>query len=43
MANEASTDASTPSGLKLHTGGCHCGAIRYEVELDASRGGRCNC
>lgn len=26
-----------------HTGGCHCGAIRFEVTLDASQGSRCNC
>ena len=27
-----------------HTGGCHCGKVRFEVELDASKGGsRCNC
>lgn len=26
-----------------HSGGCHCGAVRYEVVLDASNGGRCNC
>src|SRR4051812_42640380 len=31
------------AGVKLHTGGCHCGAVRYRVELDASRGSRCNC
>jgi len=24
-------------------GGCHCGAIRYAVELDPSRGTMCNC
>lgn len=29
--------------IKRHSGGCHCGAIRFEVSVDASRGGRCNC
>jgi hypothetical protein len=39
------TDA-TPSAQKTttkHTGGCHCGAVRFEVELEAVHGGRCNC
>ncbi len=32
------------SATKKHTGGCHCGKVRFEVELDASKGGsRCNC
>jgi hypothetical protein len=26
-----------------HAGGCHCGAVRFEVELDASTGTMCNC
>ena len=26
-----------------HTGSCHCGTVRFEVELDASSAGRCNC
>jgi hypothetical protein len=28
---------------KRHTGGCHCGAVRFEVTVDATHGGRCNC
>ncbi len=26
-----------------HTGSCHCGAVKFEVELDTSKGSRCNC
>ena len=30
--------------LKIYHGGCHCGDIRYSVDLDLSRGTmRCNC
>jgi hypothetical protein len=28
---------------KLHTGGCHCGAVRYQAMIDTSQGARCNC
>jgi hypothetical protein len=29
---------------KKHTGGCHCGAVRFAVELDLAAGGTmCNC
>jgi hypothetical protein len=31
------------SEAKKHTGSCHCGAVRFEVEVDATRGSRCNC
>jgi len=33
---------STESVSK-HRGGCHCGAVRFEVEVDSSKGGMCNC
>jgi len=26
-----------------HTGSCHCKAVRIEIVVDATRGGRCNC
>ena len=34
------TPTTTP---RKHTGGCHCGAVRFEVEIDASAGTICNC
>ena len=29
--------------MALHTGGCHCGAVRYEVDGDLSSVIECNC
>ena len=28
---------------KKHPGSCHCGAVKFEVVVDAGAGGRCNC
>jgi len=43
MSNPTASEALPVNGPKLHTGGCHCGAGRYQVEIDASHGSRCNC
>ena len=29
--------------MSKHTGGCHCGKVRFEAELDISKGLACNC
>ncbi len=29
--------------MSKHLGGCHCGAVRFEVELDLENASECNC
>jgi hypothetical protein len=41
--SRAKTASIRPSGL-AHQGGCHCGAVRFEVTLEPGfKGSRCNC
>ena len=42
-SNSEARSATSPVGPKLHSGGCHCGAVRYQVTIDTQQGGRCNC
>jgi hypothetical protein len=42
--NENTKDhPAKPNATRRHSGGCHCGAVRFEVVVDASAGSKCNC
>jgi hypothetical protein len=34
---------ATPAQINAHPGSCHCGAVRFTVQLDATAGTQCNC
>jgi hypothetical protein len=37
-------DSVQPTSTVTHQGSCHCGAVRFQVTADLTRGGsRCNC
>jgi hypothetical protein len=40
----ATKAATSAAGARTYTGGCHCGAVRFEVMMDpGDPAGRCNC
>ena len=41
--SESSNESIPEAGPTLHSGGCHCGKVRYRVTIDTRQGGRCNC
>jgi hypothetical protein len=34
---------SERGNVRQHARGCHCGAVKFEIEVDATSGMRCNC
>jgi len=44
MPEQHADEPQEPSTPMTHTGGCHCGAVRFEVTLEPGfKGSRCNC
>jgi hypothetical protein len=44
MAETIEPQTRGPSGAKKYAGGCQCGAVRYEIEIDLSADQeKCNC
>jgi hypothetical protein len=43
MSHERKDSSHSHPQVRKHAGSCHCGAVRFEVEVDARKASRCNC
>ena len=43
MDHSTDNAAAPINAARKHPGSCHCGAVRFEVEIDANSGTQCNC
>jgi hypothetical protein len=43
FVTESEVAMSEQGAVRKHTGSCHCGAVRFEILVDATNGMRCNC
>jgi hypothetical protein len=41
--SDTTEKSAANTNVRKHTGGCHCGAVRFEVMIDTSSGSMCNC
>ena len=41
--NQETQGTDTSSTKQTFTGGCHCGAVRFEAAFDPNTGTKCNC
>lgn len=35
--------AKATNGVRKHVGSCHCGAVKFEAQVDTASGSACNC
>lgn len=36
-------DTAPESPAETHPGSCHCGAVKFQVDIDVAKASRCNC
>jgi hypothetical protein len=43
LSTQSLAEENVMAEMQKHAGGCHCGAVRYEVEADIDKVMSCNC